>query len=180
MQVRWMIFLLLLSVSMVQSQSFEPSEYIDKIYSRLKSLLRLELLASKSPSGSNKGHSFITKPNPEAVLKYEESLLFEIATREGVRARPTRSSAPARCDTLRCSPQDPYSKLDGACNNVWKNRRWGARLQPLSRILASAYDDRISAPKIRSVDGKTFLPSARSVSNAFHKGNELNRTTNQK
>uniref|UniRef100_A0A0K2TLR4 Peroxidasinlike [Acyrthosiphon pisum] n=1 Tax=Lepeophtheirus salmonis TaxID=72036 RepID=A0A0K2TLR4_LEPSM len=166
----WFYFLLWIHSS--TSHSFIKTDIFDRIYKQLDRLIHLESNATKSGSGFNKGHSFITKPNKEAYSKYETSIVLEIATREGGITRLPRNSVPSRCDTLRCSPSDSYSKLDGACNNLWKNRRWGSRLQPLRRILPSVYNDHISEPKIKSING-SYLPNARVVSNAFHQGNRI-------
>nr|XP_034339114.1 peroxidase-like protein [Crassostrea gigas] len=69
-------------------------------------------------------------------------------------------------EVQQCDSQRKYRLTSGACNNL-DAPLYGKAFTPFRRIVASAYDDGVEAPRTRSVLGG-MLPSARDVSNAVH------------
>ncbi|XP_018331432.1 uncharacterized protein LOC108741220 [Agrilus planipennis] len=65
-----------------------------------------------------------------------------------------------------CDPSSPFRTLSGHCNNL-RHPSFGKSLTTFARLLPSAYDDGISAPRIRGATG-ALLPSPRIVSMVIH------------
>nr|XP_022327763.1 peroxidase-like protein [Crassostrea virginica] len=66
-----------------------------------------------------------------------------------------------------CDQRQKYRSPCGACNNL-EDPLLGKAFTPFRRIVPSAYDDGVEAPRTLSVLGGS-LPSARDVSNAVHR-----------
>ncbi|MCL4120727.1 UNVERIFIED_CONTAM: hypothetical protein GTU68_004371 [Idotea baltica] len=65
-----------------------------------------------------------------------------------------------------CDARNPFRTISGHCNNLVR-QDVGRSNRVFARMLPAAYDDGISAPKVRSVTG-SFLPSPRRISTAIH------------
>ncbi|XP_023215778.1 uncharacterized protein LOC111618468 [Centruroides sculpturatus] len=72
------------------------------------------------------------------------------------------------CDeqTLPCDHTSRFRTTTGWCNNL-KYPEYGKSMRILNRLLPSQYDDDMSTPRSRGVNGK-ILPSPRAVSTAIH------------
>ncbi|XP_071091111.1 salivary peroxidase/catechol oxidase-like [Haliotis cracherodii] len=68
--------------------------------------------------------------------------------------------------TAPCDVWSPYRTPSGVCNNL-ANPRWGKAPTQMRRFLPPVYQDGISLPRTRGVNG-TDLPSARSISLIVH------------
>lgn len=144
----------------------------------------------KDDLAAYKGHAFVTRPTPEASVRYNYSLVLEYATLESAKSPHSESTNGSGLDTLEivvderlpfychrestgaaspCDGKLRYRSFNGRCNNL-RNPLWGKHTIPLKRILSPLYDDGVSRPKIRSSRGAHPLPNVRTISNRLHRG----------
>ncbi|XP_060521875.1 chorion peroxidase-like isoform X1 [Cylas formicarius] len=129
------------------------------------------------------------KANKHAIRWANTSLLYELASKEILNAlghtkRPeilselknidvsdllpaTKYATDTNCsDSGPCDATSPYRTLTGYCNNL-AQPDLGTSLSNFRRLLSSAYDDGISAPRITAASGNP-LPNPRSISTTVH------------
>ncbi|KAK7466753.1 hypothetical protein BaRGS_00037162, partial [Batillaria attramentaria] len=96
----------------------------------------------------------------------QASAMFSTTT---TAAPPSGSDMPLSCQNsrkLQCDAGARFRTADGTCNNL-RHNLWGSSLIPMRRILAPAYQDGISEPRILGRNGGP-LTSARDISNMLH------------
>ncbi|KAH7975007.1 hypothetical protein HPB49_022626 [Dermacentor silvarum] len=132
-------------------------------------------------------HVALGDPPREDKLKAQLALCFEKASRtimtsvrntangtDGLDANAetasemecTASPLCRRREDQRCDASKPYREADGRCNNL-EHPEWGAAGACMRRLLAPAYADGVSAPRVSVKSGRA-LPSARLVSYTAH------------
>ncbi|CAL4080234.1 unnamed protein product [Meganyctiphanes norvegica] len=91
----------------------------------------------------------------------------------GLRQVPVRQTILAeRCPRPpRCSNQQKYRTSDGSCNNQ-RHPTWGLTNMPFQRVMPPKYDDGVSNPRIKAVDG-SGLPNVRDIANNVLVDNDL-------
>lgn len=84
--------------------------------------------------------------------------------------RRPRPPSPPPAPITSCDPDAKYSSIDGSCNNL-ENPTLGRAETSFKRYLPAEYEDNISAPRTRSINGKP-LPNPRTISRALMNDNE--------
>jgi hypothetical protein len=69
-------------------------------------------------------------------------------------------------EEIKCDEKETefFRTIDGTCNNLkYGATWWGSGVSPFKRLLPSAYDDDVSAPRIRSIFRDQELPNPRTI-----------------
>lgn len=69
-----------------------------------------------------------------------------------------------------CEANYPYRSFSGRCNNLNTNKNFGKHSSIFRRLLLAEYDDGISYPRIKGVNGG-ILPNPRHISSVIHHDN---------
>jgi hypothetical protein len=102
-------------------------------------------------------HKLLTKEELDAKFDFDAlNLLGNV--------KAPNDLCPFRLNTA-CNPSDRFSQIDGSCNNV-QNPWFGKSETPYKRYMTPSYDDQLSLPRTRSVNGGP-LPNPRTISRAL-------------